>query len=188
MTIAGSRPRFVLVWKTKPLGFSAIELMVSLTVAMILLGIGVPAFSALIANLRIAAAARDFLAAINLTRSEAIQRGARVDLVPVDGRNWKSGWIVFVDSNGNLQPDASEPVIFSHGPAPKGLGVESNFTDDTAKYLSYTATGRTRTHRSGQQPQSGTVTFSLDSQARKIKINFLGRARICNPVDDPSDC
>lgn len=188
MRIAGSRHRLIQLQRPGLPGFSAVELMVSLAVAMILLGIGIPSFSSLITNLRIAVAARDFLAAINLTRSEAIQRSTRVDMVPADGRNWKSGWVVFVDDNGNLQPDPSEPIIFSHGPAPERLGIESNFTDDTARYIAYTAAGRTRTHRNGQQPQSGTVTFSLDRQVRKIKINFLGRARVCNPADEPSGC
>jgi type IV fimbrial biogenesis protein FimT len=169
-------------------GFSAVELTIALAVAIILLGIGVPAFSTLLANLRIAATTRDFVAAINLARSEAIQRGTRVDLVPADGRDWKSGWIVFVDDNGNQIPDPKEPVIFSHGPCPGRLVIESNLTDDTPKYIAYTAAGRTRTNRNGQQPQAGTVTFTLEKQVRKIKINFLGRVRTCNPAGEPSGC
>lgn len=189
MRIAGGRfsivPRARVTGKH---GFSLVELMVTLTVAAILLGIGIPSFSTLITNQRLGTAASDFLNAINLARSEAIQRSARVDLVPADGRNWKSGWVVFIDGNGNLHPDPSEPVIFSHGPVPDSMEVESNLTDDAVRYIAYTSTGRTRTNSNGQQPQAGTVTFSLDNRVRKIKINFLGRARVCNPQDEPSSC
>lgn len=192
MPIAGSRchPRTLPPSSQvrRPAGFTVVEMAVTLAVAVILLGIGVPAFSTLIDNQRMTTAAGDFLAAIHLARSEAVQRGTRVDLVPVDGRDWKNGWVVFVDGNGNLRPDPGEPLIFSHGPVADRLVIDSNFTDDSVRYIAYAATGRTRTNRNGQQPQSGTITFSLGKQARKIKINFLGRARVCNPADDPSDC
>ena len=189
MTIAGSRRHFAPVLQGRMYsGFSIIELAVALAVAAILLGIGVPAFSTFIDNQRITTATGDFLAAIHLARSEAIQRGTRVDLVPADGRNWKSGWIVFVDGNGKLRPDTREPIIFSHSAVLDHLLIDSNFTDDSTKYIAYTAAGRTRTNRNGQQPQSGAVTFYLGKQVRKIKINFLGRARSCNPIDEPSGC
>ena len=169
-------------------GFSAVELMVTLAVAGILLGIGIPAFAALIANQQIATAVNDFAAAINLTRAEAIRRGGQVNLVPADGRNWKSGWRVFVDDNDNLRPDPDEQLVFSHDPLPERLTVESDFTDSSTKYLAYNGNGRTRTAHNSQQPQSGTVTFTLGKQVRKIKVNFLGRARMCNPADDPATC
>ncbi|HEX7650069.1 MAG TPA: pilus assembly protein FimT, partial [Noviherbaspirillum sp.] len=92
------------------------------------------------------------------------------------------------DGNTNLRPDASEPVIFSHGPVTNRLSITSNFTDDSSTYLAYAATGRTRTNRNGQQPQAGTVTLKLGKQVRKIKINFLGRARTCNPSEEPQTC
>lgn len=169
-------------------GFSLIELTVTLAVAAILLSIGIPSFSELIDNQKIAVATADFVAAINLTRSEAIERGVRVDLVPANGKDWTAGWTIFVDGNSNLRPDAGEPLIFSHGVVANRLSITSNFTDDSSTYLAYTGTGRTRTNRNGQQPQSGTVTLKLGKQIRKIKINFLGRARTCNPLEESQTC
>ena len=170
-------------------GFTAIELMVTLAIAAILMAIGMPSFSGIIKNQQIQTTTSDFLVAVNLTRSEAIRRGTRVDLIPAEGgADWGKGWVIFVDRNDNLQPDNDEEIIFTHGPVQKDLTIESDLTDSSPKYLAYNGQGRTRTNQNSQQPQSGNVTFTLDGQVRKILINFLGRARICDPIQDPSSC
>lgn len=170
-------------------GYSLIELMTVLTVASILLAIGVPSFAALIRHQKMTATVNDFFASVNLTRSEAIQRGVRVDLVPAgDGADWAKGWVVLIDRNGNQKADAGEPVIFSHGPAPQGMTIGSAFTDSKAKYLAYNGSGRTRTNAGSQSPQLGSWLFTLDNQSRRIVINFLGRPRVCAPRTAGATC
>ncbi len=169
-------------------GFSLIELMVVMSIAAILLAIGVPSFRSLMQHQKMTATVNDFFAAINLTRSEAIQRGTRVDLVPAEASDWNKGWIVFIDDNNNQKADAGEQIIFSHGPTPAGMAITSAFTDSQVKYLAYNGTGRTRTNASSQTPQSGHVSFTMDEQVRKIMVNFLGRPRVCNPDVEKSTC
>ena len=170
-------------------GFTLVELMVTLAIAAILLAVGMPSFSGIIKNQEIQAAARDFLAALNLARSEAIRRNTRVDLIPAqDGTDWGKGWVIFVDHDNNLKPDKDDEIIFTHGPVPAHLTIESILTDASAKYIAYNGQGRTRTNKNDQQPQTGNVTLTFDNQIRKIIINFLGRARICNPGGEPSTC
>lgn len=170
-------------------GFSVIELMTVLTIAAILLAIGVPSFNALIRNQRMTTTVNDFFAAVNLTRSEAIQRGTRVDLVPAgDGTDWNKGWIILIDRNHNQTADAGEQIIFSHGPVSKGITIEAAFTDSKVQYLAYNGSGRTRTNANSQTPQLGSWLFKLDTQARKIVINFLGRPKVCNPNADATTC
>jgi type IV fimbrial biogenesis protein FimT len=169
-------------------GFSLIEFMVVLAIAGILLTIAIPGFTTLIQNQRIATTVNDFFAAINLVRSEAIARGSRVDLVPADGANWAKGWVVFVDKNHNQISDAGDTVIFSHGPVPDGMSIQSVFTDSSKTYIAYNGSGRTRTNANSQTPQLGNVSFTLEKQVRLIKINFLGRPRVCNPAVEPSTC
>lgn len=161
-----------------------IELMVVLAVAAILLSVGVSGFYGLVQNQRLTTAANGFFSALHLTRSEAIQRGGRVDLVPADSVNWANGWIIFIDQNANQKMDSSEHLIFSQGPVSGKIVIKSVLTDSSKPYIAYNGSGRTRTNGSSQAPQLGTISFSMDSGIRRIKLNFSGRARICNPDDD----
>jgi type IV fimbrial biogenesis protein FimT len=170
-------------------GYSMVELMIVLAIASVLLAIGVPGFSALIRHQKMTTTVNDFFAAVNLTRSEAIRRGMRVDLVPAgDGTDWAKGWVVLVDRNLNQRADAGEQIIFSHGPAPQGMLIKSAFTDSKTHYLAYNGTGRTRTNANSQTPQLGSWIFTLDDQTRRITINFLGRPRACNPGVHTATC
>jgi type IV fimbrial biogenesis protein FimT len=64
-------------------GFTLLELMLVITIAAILSGIGVPSFSRFIAEQRTIAAASDIQMALWRVRSEAIRLRADVRLVPM---------------------------------------------------------------------------------------------------------
>ena len=68
-------------------GFSLIELMVTISVLVILLAIGVPSFSQLLSSNRASALTNDLQFALKFARGEAIKRGAPVSL-------WRNGWVV----------------------------------------------------------------------------------------------
>jgi type IV fimbrial biogenesis protein FimT len=170
-------------------GYTAVEMMVVLTIMGVLLAIGVPGLRSVLQSQKIATTVSDFFAAVHLARSEAIQRGARVDLVPAgDGTDWAKGWVVLIDQNGNQRVDPGEQVIFSHGPVPSGVTISAAFTDSKTQYLAYNGTGRTRTNANSQAPQFGSWTFTLDNEVRRIVVNFLGRPRVCNPKMEQSTC
>jgi len=102
-------------------GFSLAELLLVMAISAILLAAGVPLLQGLLRSQQITATANDFFASVNLARSEAIPRGARVDLVPADDAgDWAKGWVVFIDGNGNQRPDAGEKVVFSNPSPPRG--------------------------------------------------------------------
>ena len=65
-------------------GLTLIELLVVLVLALILLGVAAPAFQQSLQRIRLQAATNDLLAAIDLTRSQALARGAKVLMAPLD--------------------------------------------------------------------------------------------------------
>lgn len=167
-----------------PCGFTLLELVAALAIVAILALIAVPTFLTLIQKQRVVIAANDLFSAITLTRSEAIRRGERVDLVPLDGASWASGWIVFVDANHNHRRDQGETIIRQHAAVAGGMAIESAMTDSSMPYIAFTETGRTRTNTSSRTPQAGHIALALGAQQRRIVLNFLRRPRLCNPVAD----
>ena len=81
-------------------GFTLIELMVTLSVAGVLLAIGVPSLSRLIASNRISTQTNEFVGALNVARSEAVRRSQGVAIRSSAGTiDFTSGWKIFKDPN-----------------------------------------------------------------------------------------
>ena len=93
-------------------GFSLIELMVTIAIVSILLTLGIPSLSTVLRNITLTTQANNFVAAINLARSEAIRRNTAVTLSAtasnITQHHWESGWQIWVDSNGNGTLDNGE--------------------------------------------------------------------------------
>lgn len=87
----------------KSLGFTLIELMVTITIAAILMGLAVPSFTSVIISNRLTTITNELITTINLARSEAVKRGQQVTITRNGSTSgvWDGGWILFVDSNGN---------------------------------------------------------------------------------------
>ncbi len=101
---------------SKQRGLSLIELMVTLFIVSILLGIGGPQFAQFMANNRMAAAVNDLNVSLHMARTEAIKRNAFVTVCPSTTfdaaapvceptASFTDGWIVFVDADNNGAPD-----------------------------------------------------------------------------------
>ncbi len=166
-------------------GHTLLEMLCVLAVEALLLGMAAPSLQALLKRQRLTTTVNDFFAAVTLTRSEALRLGTPVVLLAT-GAGWDSGWMVLVDRNGNLRPDADEDIVASHGPPPTGIAIAGNFNDDRVPYLAYGANGRSRT--SGGGAQAGSWEFSVGDLRRKIIVNLLGRPRVCDPGGDRPNC
>ncbi|MDB5757305.1 MAG: pilus assembly protein FimT [Burkholderia sp.] len=166
-------------------GHTLVELLFVLAIVAILSSLALPAMRDMLQQHRLSATVNDFLAAVTLTRSEAIRRSAQVMLVPA-GDGWGSGWVVAIDRNANLQYDAGDELLYSHAPPAADVTIAGSFTDNSRSYLAYGAGGQSRS-RTGAA-QAGSWQFSCGSQHRKIVINFVGRPRSCNPDTGKPPC
>ena len=93
-------------------GFTLIELMVTISVAAILLVIAIPNFRTFVLNNRITGQANDMMTALNYARSEAIKRGLPVSMRSSAGStNWSTGWFVFSDPSGNGAVDVGDITL-----------------------------------------------------------------------------
>jgi type IV fimbrial biogenesis protein FimT len=101
--------------RTQQRGFSAIELMMVLVVASVLLAIAIPGFQNVIRSSLLTSGADKLSASLNLARTKAIMSRRNVRLCPstngttcTTSGSWTGGWIMFVDSDGNGAPSTSE--------------------------------------------------------------------------------
>lgn len=168
----------------KQSGVTLIELMVVLSIAAILLGIGIPAFAALIHTSRLSSLTNELISSLHLARSEAIKRNARAVLCPsADGSSceasggWHQGWLVFHDANNNAVLDEEESVIHARPALPDGFRVTGN--GPVSRYIAYTPTGATKLISGAFQ--AGRLTLCNDAEsartARQIIISSTGRPR-----------
>ena len=163
-------------------GVSLIELMIVLAVASIMLSSALPSMRQAIEALQLKAASGDLVAAIHETRAQALAQGQIVTLLPNNG-DWKQGWTLLIDANANRRPDPGEPVLRRHGALPKGMEVRFRFTDQTVpSYIAYNSAGRSCRAAHAKASNFGTVTLVIGEQQRNIKINMLGRVRLCDPA------
>jgi len=99
-------------------GVTLPELMVTLMVVAILCGIGAPSYRYVTTGNRLSTEVNALLGDMQLARAEAIREGASVVVcASSDGEtcsgsdNWKTGWIVWNDPNGNGSIDTGEAVL-----------------------------------------------------------------------------
>jgi type IV fimbrial biogenesis protein FimT len=94
-------------------GFTIIELMITIAVASVLLGLAVPAFTDMVRNTRIANQANAIVGALNYARAETTVRGMPISIcaannaggntcvaAATNATSWQNGWVIFTDRSG----------------------------------------------------------------------------------------
>lgn len=105
-------------------GFTLVELMVTVAIAVILLVIGVPSFQTVIYSNRLTSAANELVAGLQSARAEAVRFNRRAELcLSTDSNNGltatcaadnainATGWIVFLDTDRNGTYNAGDRLI-----------------------------------------------------------------------------
>jgi len=167
-------------------GFSLPELMTVLTIAAILAAMALPDMGAVLRAQRLKIAVNDLFGSIGMARAQALARNARVQMMPRDplGADWSRGWTVFVDRDADGVPGVADEILAEHAPLAPGIATHFAFTSAAAPfYIAYNGAGRS-TRNNSDAARFGTVSLFQDGAIRRIKINMLGRARICDPARD----
>lgn len=103
-------------------GFTAIELMVTVSIVAVLMAIAAPSFTTLIESWRVRQATEQLQSTLSYARSEAIKRSGLVAIQKLPNhtngctsasgnRDWDCGWIVCHDTNANGACNPNEPVL-----------------------------------------------------------------------------
>jgi type IV fimbrial biogenesis protein FimT len=118
-------------------GFTLIEVLTVITIAAILMALGIPSFQYVTNANRISGEVNGLLGDMQYARSEAIKEGQTVTVcsstdptaaAPACNGNtvWQNGWIVFSDVNGNGTVDPGDTILRVQRAFPVGDTFNSN--------------------------------------------------------------
>ena len=146
----------------RQVGFTLIELIITVTIVGLLATLAVPALQQMILAQNVRSAAGDLQTTLYFARSEAIKRAANVDVVP-SSADWRNGWIVKLSGAGGS-------VLRSQRALSDQLSSMSGGT------ITYRSDGRVTA-------TPATIAFTTSNvkvQARCIKIDLSGRPNVTN--------
>ncbi len=174
-------------------GVTLYELLITLLVVGVVLTLGLPNMVEFRQNGRLTATANDLIAAFQLARTESARAKDNITIcaskqpmssTPACDGDWDEGYIVFVDSDGDIVRDNTEGVLRRHEAAQ--TGVELAVAGD-ATFFSYGPTGLGRGDVGGNasltqivmcDKRGNTTAAGGNSAARLFVSTPLGRATI----------
>ncbi|CAG1020656.1 hypothetical protein MTYM_00426 [Methylococcales bacterium] len=162
-------------------GFSLIELIITMTIGVILLGSAMPSLTSGIVSNRLTSNANDLVVALNFARSEAIKRGQHVVIRKV-GENWENGWQVFVDidrtteARKNLLDAGTDVELRMTSALPDRYTLRGN--NNFVSFIRYQPDGTSNRFGSFAICEGGNIRG-----AKLVIVNSVGRARMAPDAD-----
>lgn len=164
--------------------FTLAEMLTSVTIATLLISIGVPSISQFVHNQQLVSASNTLVASLTLARSESIKRRLPVLVDNIDG-SWESGWQVFVDVNSNGQPNPGELILLQVAALTSGIIAKGN--RPVRRYIRYTPSGSSKLIGGGFQAGTLTLCHTSGKQAvRRLVLSASGRLR--RVKSEPGSC
>lgn len=157
-------------------GLTVLELMVTLSIATILLATGIPSLQQFTHRQHMKSAAASLHQDLLLARSRSVYLNAVIVVCPgnpSDGcsgdSNWSEGWIVFEDENRD-ESRQSEEALIRHGQALEKVSIQNSPGRSEIRFFPDGSTPGTNTSLS-------LCGFDGPPGARKIVISNIGRIR-----------
>jgi len=172
----------------RPSGFTLYELMMTLALVALVLGLGLPSFGRLAASQRIGTQLDSLFHAIHYARKVSIVRRQVVTLCPsadgancAAGRDWSAGFIVFVNADRDypVRRDADETLLRVHAGDPR-IRIAANRSAFTLRSTELRATNGTLV----VCDRAGRVS------PRALVVSYTGRPRVARegPGGRPYSC
>jgi type IV fimbrial biogenesis protein FimT len=168
--------------RSRARGYTAVELLTTLSVVGIVTALAVPNFQQFMQNNRAAADANALIGALNIARNEAVSRGLPVSVcASADGatcsgdETWSTGWIVFTDAVppvGDVDDAADPDTVLQVFPALTGgsaLAADATFVGYRPNGFLANAAAPTF---------DLTVAYCTGDNNRRITLNLQGRAGV----------
>ena len=177
------------VWST---GMSAVELMVVLVIVGVLTKLAIPSFQFLIQGNRISSEISALMNDLQYARAEAMRTGQFVSIcISSDGAScnvssgdWRNGWIIFSDPNGNRTVNNGDTLLRIRKAFSNTDTLQSNpVTSSMAFNRNGFATGL------NANVLMLAKTTPINSQlTRCLSINVVGRMQVQTPTSNPTTC
>lgn len=112
-------------------GFTLLELIITIAIAGILVGLAAPSFGNLLKNTRLISNNNELLTALTLGKSEALKRAVPVTLCKRNAtgtgcdssRLWSDGWLLFSDLNSDAVVDITDEILRVYEPLTTNIAL-----------------------------------------------------------------
>ncbi|MBY0544756.1 MAG: GspH/FimT family pseudopilin [Gammaproteobacteria bacterium] len=160
-------------------GFTFVEMLMTLALVAILIGIALPSYRSIMQNIRVSGITNDFVSTLSYARGEALKRDTPVAICAASNNtfstcgsnaNWANGWIVFVDANSDGVIASSTDILKTHDALVTGSLITTSLP-----YIIYNRSGFL-----GSNTGSLTITAGGCSgmSANLITLTITGRASV----------
>ena len=171
-----------------PRGFTLLDILMSMAIVAVLVGIAVPAFSTLIQTTKTRTVTQSLLGILNYARGEAVSHSTQVVICPmVDNEctgNWRDPLAVFIDNNRDEKINGEEKVLSVSNIIEKGESLNWRASGNTA-YISFDETG-------GTGNQNGRLYYCDNAESPQARAQVIvyrtGRARLPRKSEIRDEC